>query len=191
MENLSQELQEKFNTENGMTVEYAIDHVKGWIKEANYDSAQAWIDELKKFFKDMPEIINLESDLRQAQVLKIDEKATASEETIATTSDLSEVWRSEKFLAAIWYFWFLCVLPLALKPDSEFCKWHWKQALMLAILFFFFTSFWFIINIFMWWGLTIIAIFQLFIAIIGFINANSGKLWNLPIMWEAARKLPI
>ncbi len=191
METLSTEIQESFKKENGMTVEDAMNHVKQWIKEGNYDSAEAGINELKKFFKDIPEIIDLESEIRKRKTETIDEVNQASVETIATSSDLSEVSKSEKFLAAIGYFWFLCVLPLALKPDSEFCKWHGKQALLLSILFFFFTAFGFIINVFIWWGLTLIAIFQLVISIIGFIKANRGKLWNMPLFGEIARKLPL
>jgi len=191
MTTFTKELKESFNNENWMTVPSAITQVQEWIKEKNHHSAQAWIDELKKFFHDTKEIKELEASLRQSQAWNIDKKSLDSTDTIISSSDLSDVSKSEKFLAAIWYFWVLCVLPLALKQDSEFCQWHWKQALLLAIFFFFFHSFGFIINIIFWGGIALIAIFQLTISIIWFIQANKWKLWDIPLIGDTARNLPM
>ena len=43
--------------------------------------------------------------------------------------------KSEKVLSALGYVSFFCILPLVLRPQSEFCKYHGKQGLVLTIMF--------------------------------------------------------
>lgn len=42
----------------------------------------------------------------------------------------------ERAIAAMSYFGFLAIVPFYLKKDSEFCRFHGKQGLLLAIIFF-------------------------------------------------------
>ena len=42
----------------------------------------------------------------------------------------------ERTIAALSYFGFLAIVPFYLKKDSEFCRFHGKQGLLLAIVFF-------------------------------------------------------
>ncbi|MBU0706183.1 hypothetical protein KJ657_04320 [Patescibacteria group bacterium] len=42
----------------------------------------------------------------------------------------------ERTIAAMSYFGFLAIVPFYLKKDSEFCRFHGKQGLLLAIVFF-------------------------------------------------------
>lgn len=42
----------------------------------------------------------------------------------------------ERTIAALSYFGFLAIIPFYLKKDSEFCRFHGKQGLLLAIIFF-------------------------------------------------------
>lgn len=45
--------------------------------------------------------------------------------------------QTERLLAALGYFGFLCVLPLLMKPTSSFCQFHGKQSLGLCLVYFF------------------------------------------------------
>lgn len=42
----------------------------------------------------------------------------------------------ERTIAAMSYFGFLAIVPFYLKKDSEFCRFHGKQGMLLAIMFF-------------------------------------------------------
>jgi uncharacterized membrane protein len=42
----------------------------------------------------------------------------------------------ERTIATMSYFGFLAIVPFYLKKDSEFCRFHGKQGLLLAIMFF-------------------------------------------------------
>lgn len=42
----------------------------------------------------------------------------------------------ERTIAAMSYFGFLAIVPFYLKKDSEFCRFHGKQGMLLAIIFF-------------------------------------------------------
>lgn len=39
----------------------------------------------------------------------------------------------DRTLSAVGYFGFFCILPLVLRPKSDFCRFHGKQALAVAI----------------------------------------------------------
>jgi uncharacterized membrane protein len=186
MQNIPQETQDAFKKENGMTFEEAIEHVQQWIKEGNTDSAHAGIDEMKKFTPDLQELQDLETKLRSKKSTEVQEKADKKEEATVDTSNLEEVTKEEKFLSAIGYFGFLCVLPLALKQNSEFCKYHGKQALMLALVFTVLSA----VSVILPGGFGLLSIAHIVISFYGFMQANKGKLWNMPALGEAGRKLP-
>lgn len=93
-----------------------------------------------------------------------------------------------KLLAALGYIGILCVLPLALKPKSQFCKFHGKQGLILLIGE--------VINMFIGvipvigWFLAIIGgISLLILSILGFLKSLSGEYWEMPYLSEYAQKI--
>ncbi len=107
------------------------------------------------------------------------EKVATEETTIAT--------KREKTLAALGYVSFLCVLPLALEPKSEFCRFHGKQGLVLVLLFFILS--W--ISIFSRFVAVMLYIAQIIVTIIAFLNAVKGKTWKIPMVADVAKKLEI
>lgn len=54
----------------------------------------------------------------------------------AVAPEVNEHSPSERFVAAVGYISFLCLLPLLLRRDSEYCQFHGKQALFFCVLFF-------------------------------------------------------
>ena len=184
--NLSQESREAFEKENGMTIEAAITHMEKWIEEGNFDSAEAGVAELKKFAPEASEVADLESKLRAKKSGDVEASSQVATEAVEATSNLEDVKKDEKFLAAIGYFGYLCVLPLVLKRDSEFCQYHGKQAVMLAIVFTLLGA----LSVILPGGFGLISIIHIGISIFAFMQANKGKLWNMPALGDMARKMP-
>ena len=91
----------------------------------------------------------------------------------------------EKLLAMLGYIGFLCVLPLAIKPKSEFCQHHGKQGLVLSLIF----------VLFGWLGwlgggmAIILGLIHVGLALWGIVNAKTGAMWNMPMVSEVAKKL--
>jgi len=55
--------------------------------------------------------------------------------TEVRTEDQPLTTMKERSIAALSYFSFLAIIPFYLKKDSDFCKFHGKQGMFLAILF--------------------------------------------------------
>ncbi len=95
-----------------------------------------------------------------------------------------------KVIAAIGYLGILCLIPLLLKPKSQFCKFHGKQGLILTIG-------WvinFIIGVipFIGWVLGFLGMIALAIlSIIGILKSLNGEYWEMPYLSEYAKKLNI
>ena len=95
-----------------------------------------------------------------------------------------------KVIAAIGYLGILCLIPLLLKPKSQFCKFHGKQGLILIIG-------WvinFVIGIipFIGWVLGLLGMVALAIlSIIGILKSLNGEYWEMPYLSEYAKKLNI
>ncbi|MBT4937258.1 DUF4870 domain-containing protein [Candidatus Peregrinibacteria bacterium] len=187
MQNISQEIQENFKKENDMTLEEAVQHVEQWLEESNIESAEAGISEIKKFIPDLPELENLEAKLREKKSVSVQKDTHAAEKNSLSSSNLEDVTESERFLSALGYFGFLAVLPLALKPKSEFCQYHGKQALLLALVFTVLAS----VSVILPGGFGFISILHLVITIYAFMKSYKGKLWNMPMLGDLSRKLPI
>lgn len=183
--NISQEARDAFEKENGMNIETAITHIEKWIDEGNFDSAEAGISEMKKFAESSSEVEVLEAKIRAKKTSTVQQIVEKKEEMTVKTSNLEEVKSDEKFLAAIGYFGYLGVLPLVLKRDSEFCQYHGKQSVALAIMMTFISA----LAVFMPLGFQLISILHLGISVFAFFQANSGKLWNMPLVGDIARKL--
>lgn len=187
MKNISQEIQDTFKKENDMSIEEAIKHVEEWIDESNFDSAEAGISEIKKLIPDIPEVEALEKQLRTMKSKNIQKDVKKASDIKLQNSNLENITESEKFLSAIGYFGFLAVLPLALKPESEYCSYHGKQALLLALVFTVIAA----ISVILPGGFGLISLLHLCITIYGAMQAHKGKLWNMPVLGELSRKLPI
>jgi len=91
----------------------------------------------------------------------------------------------EKFFAAVGYFSFLFVVPLILKPKSEYCKFHAKQSIAL-----------FLISIAVLFVLALIpsigSIFTLglfALYVIAIFRAYKGELWKIPMISNFAGKI--
>lgn len=94
----------------------------------------------------------------------------------------------DRFIAAIGYLGVLCIVPLILKRDSAFSQHHGKQGLIVLIA-------WMIL----WVGNVIPVLGQivwmlgslalLILMILGMINALNGKLWEMPVLGQYAKKL--
>jgi fumarate reductase subunit D len=87
-----------------------------------------------------------------------------------------------KAIAVLSYLGILCLVPLLLKKDSKFSKFHAKQGLVLTIGWFFV---WIPFMGQIIWAL--LAIFSLW----GIINVLNGKYVALPIIGDLAEKINI
>ena len=95
-----------------------------------------------------------------------------------------------KILAAIGYISILCILPLVLKPKSEFCKFHGKQALVLLIAGII-TMVIGIIPVLGWIVSFVGGIAILIMSILGILKALNGEYWEMPYVAEYAKKINI
>ncbi|MCF7846887.1 MAG: DUF4870 domain-containing protein [Candidatus Gracilibacteria bacterium] len=113
-------------------------------------------------------------------------KASKKEESVSLDEDSKEALPGgEKLLAVLGYFSFLCVLPLAIKPQSKFCQHHGKQALVLAIVFLLLSWLgWFSLGMRVFLGLI-----HVIIALAAILHAWKGTMWKIPIIGDMAKKL--
>lgn len=100
----------------------------------------------------------------------------------------------EKMLAILGYVGFLCVLPLLLKPKSEMCQHHGKQALAVTLLFFLASAV--VSNFAIFVGTSgallkfsvVINVAWTVVAIMGIMGAAAGKKTSLPFFSSVAKK---
>ena len=182
---ISQEIQDKFSKENWIAISDAISHIQKWTTEKNFQSAENWINELKKFIWDSEEIQKLEKDLFEIKNSQIPQNKTSEKITKESWNILSEEEKSERLIAALSYASYLVIVPLLLKKDSKLCQHHAKQWLILVIIFFILSLIWWII----WFIWAILSIFQIAIAIYWWMKAYKWEMWNAPMIWDAAKKI--
>lgn len=96
-----------------------------------------------------------------------------------------QVEADEKFFAAIGYFSFLFVIPLIVKPKSEFCKFHVKQSMVLFLVSI--VVLMFLAAIPMIGSLLTLAFFALNVLVI--YRAYIGDMWNIPVVCDFAKKI--
>uniref|UniRef100_A0A7C4GAR2 DUF4870 domain-containing protein n=1 Tax=candidate division WOR-3 bacterium TaxID=2052148 RepID=A0A7C4GAR2_UNCW3 len=86
-----------------------------------------------------------------------------------------------KGIAWLSYLGILWLVPLLAAKENSFCKFHVKQGIMLTILG---VAIWIIAWIpFLGWLLGgLVWLFIIIMAIIGIINAASGKYWKMPLL---------
>ncbi|MDH5597136.1 MAG: hypothetical protein OEY44_03455 [Candidatus Peregrinibacteria bacterium] len=90
----------------------------------------------------------------------------------------------ERTIAALSYFGFMAIVPFYLKKDSEFCRFHGKQGMLLAV-FFFLTKLFTVIDL-VFDLMLILQVAMLFI--MGF-AALSGRWKKLPFGYDWACQL--
>lgn len=95
-----------------------------------------------------------------------------------------------KLIAAIGYLGILCLIPLLLKPKSQFCKFHGKQGLILCIGWV--INFFIGLIPFIGWMLGLIGMAALAVlSIIGILKSLNGEYWEMPYLSEYAKKINI
>lgn len=90
----------------------------------------------------------------------------------------------ERTIAAMSYFGFLAIVPFYLKKDSEFCRFHGKQGMLLAIVFFMAKLFT-VIDLVM----DIALILQVIVMFWMGFSALSGKWKKMPFLYRWACEL--
>jgi len=86
-----------------------------------------------------------------------------------------------KGMAWLSYLWILWLVPLLALKDNAFCKFHVKQGIILTILA---IAVWVVgwIPILGWIIAFVVYVYIVVMAIMGIINAASGKYWKMPIL---------
>lgn len=113
------------------------------------------------------------------------EKSTATPPKSTEKKPKSEDVSANKTITFLSYIGFLCLVPLLARGESEFAKFHAKQGVVLLIL-------WIIGGILTFIGIgVVIQIATVVLSIIGLINVNDGKMKDLPVIGEWAKKLDI
>jgi len=95
------------------------------------------------------------------------------------------VTKGEKLLAGMGYIPFLCVLPLALRQNSEYCQFHGKQSLVLVVFFFIFSWLAWMSGVLA----MILGVFQFVLIIVSAMNALKGNEWRIPFVAQVVDKL--
>lgn len=88
-------------------------------------------------------------------------------------------------LAILSYIGILVLIPLIVNKDDQFVKFHSKQGLVLAIVWFIGTMLW-RIPIFGWFAAPIINLGCFILMIIGIVNAAGGQMKELPLIGHLA-----
>lgn len=88
--------------------------------------------------------------------------------------------------AAFSYVWFIAIIMIFIKRQDKFVMFHAKQALILAIVS---LVYWIP---FIGWTIGWIISAVVFIAcVIGFINAWQGKEYQIPVVYQLSKMLPL
>ncbi|MDD5341650.1 MAG: hypothetical protein PHC97_04445 [Patescibacteria group bacterium] len=91
-----------------------------------------------------------------------------------------------KIVAALSYISILCLIPLILKPKSQFCKFHGRQGLILVIGEVINSVLMFIPPLFFIGSVALIVL-----SILGVLKALNGEYWEMPYLSEYAKKINI
>ncbi len=117
-----------------------------------------------------PEVV---SDISQGKKQKTSVKLLKEEEVQELTT------LHERTIACLSYFGFLAIVPFYLKKESKFCRYHGKQGMMLAIIFFL-GKFLTVLDVVMDFFLILQAIIALWMGLV----ALSGKWKRIPLIYK-------
>lgn len=129
----------------------------------------------------------LQQKTKEADALDKANASLAEENNVPVEDALP---KGEKMLAAIGYISLLCLLPLLLKPKSDFCQFHGKQGLVLFIFALIVSVIgrWFSYGSWWWFG-ELLRIIIFAIAIYGIIQAVKGLKKKIPLVGDMAKEL--
>lgn len=88
---------------------------------------------------------------------------------------------ANKVMAALSYFWILCLIPLLTKKDSPFVQAHAKQGVVLFIAEIILTF----IPVLGWFLNLVLAV----VSILAIIKAVQGEYWEIPLVSDVAKKI--
>lgn len=96
----------------------------------------------------------------------------------------------ERLFAAIGYLGILCLVPLLLKKKSAFAQHHGKQGLMILLVW---LGLWVgmivpILGQIVW---TLGSIVLVIFIILGMLHAFQGRMWDMPVLGEYAKKIKL
>lgn len=126
-----------------------------------------------------------EADVPQA--LQDNKKSKEAADQKAQQQLENDVKKGEAFLVAIGYISFLCVLPLVLLRDSKFAQYHGKQALVLAIVIYFFD----IVQIFPPLFASIYTVLKTVVVIYAIYMSFNAKYFKIPFIHSMSEKFDI
>jgi uncharacterized membrane protein len=86
--------------------------------------------------QETPVAETVEESVKADKEEKVEEKEEKKPKKVKEPERQDMTTLHERTIAAMSYFGFLAVIPFYLKKDSEFCRFHGKQGLLLAIIFF-------------------------------------------------------
>ena len=90
----------------------------------------------------------------------------------------------ERAISALSYVGFFAIVPFYLKKESKFCRFHGKQGMTIAILFFF-AKLLMVLNFFN----DLVCVLQFAIFLYGGFSALSGRWKKMPLIYDISCKL--
>jgi uncharacterized membrane protein len=106
-----------------------------------------------------------------------------NEEKTNKSSGNSDV-EANKGIAALSYFWILCLIPLLGRKRSKFAQFHAKQGVILfgVEILAMFVSWFPILG-------QLLMLALLVVSVIGIIKALNGEWWKIPYIYEWSKKI--
>jgi uncharacterized membrane protein len=91
---------------------------------------------------------------------------------------------ANKSVAALSYFWILCLVPLLGKKDSKFAQFHAKQGLILFIIET-------IGSLVFWFPLfgQLLVLVLVVVSVMGIVKALNGEWWEIPFIYDWSKKI--
>ncbi len=120
--------------------------------------------------------------------VKEEMKAQAEAVQQAGVNEADMTAQGDKILSAVGYLSFLCILPLVLRLDSEFCQFHGKQGLAITIIFLAFTVVAWLPGFWMPSIYGLLGLLQFLVALLGIMSAFQGKMTKIPFIAQLAEK---
>ena len=93
----------------------------------------------------------------------------------------------EKFFAALGYVAFLFVIPLLVKPKSDYCKFHARQSMVMFLMWIVGLVFLFTVT---WFG-SLLNIGFIALYVLAMYRAYIGEMWNIPVIGALASKIDL
>lgn len=103
----------------------------------------------------------------------------------SSTPPTSQGSSNNTLMGILAYLGILVIIPLLVSKDNQFVKFHSKQGLVLAIIWFIGTLLWRVS--FFYFVMPIINLGCLILAIIGIINVVGGQMKELPLVGHLAK----